>query len=45
MSRVLRGGSWGDYPGYCRAAYRLNGSPGYRSRSLGFRVCRGAPIE
>lgn len=45
VSRVLRGGSWGDFPMYCRAAYRLVFAPGLRRSSVGFRVCLGSPIE
>ena len=45
VSRVLRGGSWDINPWYCRAAYRLDYSPDSRSSHVGFRVCRGAPIE
>jgi formylglycine-generating enzyme required for sulfatase activity len=37
-SRVLRGGSWFNYPGYCRSADRSRTTPGYRSYSIGFRV-------
>ena len=36
--RVFRGGSWNSYGVYCRSAYRINGSLGIRSNSLGFRV-------
>ncbi|WP_169071986.1 nSTAND1 domain-containing NTPase [Candidatus Accumulibacter contiguus] len=45
VSRVLRGGSWGNNPGGCRAAYRNDDAPDYRGGYIGFRVCRGAPIE
>jgi formylglycine-generating enzyme required for sulfatase activity len=44
-SRVLRGGAWYNYPRHCRAASRDDGAPDNRSLSIGFRVCRGAPIE
>jgi formylglycine-generating enzyme required for sulfatase activity len=37
--RLLRGGSWFSIPGYCRSAYRNDGPPGFRSNSIGFRVC------
>ena len=37
-ARVLRGGSWGNDPGYCRAAIRRGFAPGLRRGSLGFRV-------
>ncbi len=45
VSRVLRGGSWGSYPVGCRAAFRLVLAPDLRNGFIGFRVCRGAPIE
>ena len=35
--RVLRGGSWGDYPWFCRSATRWN-IPGTRGDYFGFRV-------
>ena len=37
--RLLRGGSWYDYPRYCRSAYRNYIHPVNRSYDLGFRVC------
>ena len=40
VSRVLRGGSWDDYPGYLRSAYRFGIQPGFRGSCLGFRVAR-----
>ncbi len=45
VSRVLRGGAWYADPGGCRAASRYYDRPGYRGYVIGFRVCRGAPIE
>ena len=39
--RVLRGGSWGNYPQYLRAACRGNSIPGNRSGFWGFRVALG----
>lgn len=45
VSRVLRGGAWFSFPRLCRAAYRYNAHPDGRLHSIGFRVCRGAPIE
>jgi formylglycine-generating enzyme required for sulfatase activity len=36
--RVLRGGSWANIAGTCRAAYRYNLAPGSFTR-IGFRVC------
>jgi formylglycine-generating enzyme required for sulfatase activity len=36
--RVFRGGSWCDDAGGCRSAFRLNGEPGDRFGSLGFRA-------
>ncbi len=44
-SRVLRGGAWDDAPGSCRAADRVGFAPGFRFNYIGFRVCRGSPIE
>ncbi len=38
--RVIRGGSWGDGPQYCRAAYRYFYAPGNRSYNVGFRLAR-----
>jgi len=40
---VLRGGSWFDYPGHCRSAYRFDHSPVSRSLDVGFRVVCRAP--
>ncbi len=36
--RVLRGGSWSDYPGLMRFAYRFPAAPEYRKFDLGFRL-------
>ena len=36
--RLLRGGSWGLNPGYCRSAVRSRSSPVNRLSSFGFRV-------
>ncbi|MBK8924234.1 MAG: SUMF1/EgtB/PvdO family nonheme iron enzyme [Saprospirales bacterium] len=38
--RVIRGGSWGNYPQSCRVAYRYYDAPGYRDYSTGFRLAR-----
>jgi formylglycine-generating enzyme required for sulfatase activity len=38
-NRVVRGGSWFDAAGGCRAASRLRRGPGIRGRRQGFRVC------
>lgn len=38
--RVLRGGSWFNYPGYVRSAYRGRLTAGYRSYHIGFRLAR-----
>ena len=45
VSRVLRGGAWDDAPMNCRAAARYHLAPDDRYNLIGFRVCRGAPIE
>ncbi len=36
--RVFRGGSWGDYAGYCRVSYRHNFAPVDTSDYLGLRL-------
>lgn len=36
--RLLRGGSWLNYPASCRSAYRLKNTPTFRSNCIGFRV-------
>jgi len=41
--RILRGGSWGFNPGYCRSAYRRTYGPGFVSLNDGFRVVCSAP--
>ncbi len=38
--RVLRGGSWFNYPQHLRAAYRYRYLAGYRDGNCGFRVAR-----
>jgi formylglycine-generating enzyme required for sulfatase activity len=38
-ARVLRGGSSGDNPDYCRAAFRLSYAPSARYDFCGLRVC------
>jgi formylglycine-generating enzyme required for sulfatase activity len=41
--RLLRGGSWYDYPQGCRSAYRFRSHPNLVNGSIGFRVvCGGA---
>ncbi|MEB3233616.1 MAG: formylglycine-generating enzyme family protein [Leptolyngbyaceae bacterium] len=42
-SRILRGGSWGFDPDYCRSAYRDDRTPGNRNLNIGFRVVVSAP--
>ena len=42
-SRVIRGGSWSDFPWYCRSATRLYHTPDDRFNGFGFRVCCRAP--
>ena len=41
--RVIRGGSWRDYPRYARVAYRFRGDPSWRNDNVGFRVARSLP--
>ena len=38
--RVLRGGAWFNYAGFCRAAYRDPLGPGVRDGLIGFRLLR-----
>lgn len=38
--RVLRGGSWNDYPAGVRCSYRFDITPGYRYYFIGFRLSR-----
>ena len=42
-NKVVRGGSWGYDPDYCRSAYRDDDSRAYRSSDIGFRVVCVAP--
>lgn len=37
-NRVLRGGSWINYPQVCSVSYRIQGHPSSRSSSIGFRL-------
>ena len=37
-SRLLRGGSWGGFPSFCRCASRNYSAPGYVFDNFGFRV-------
>lgn len=39
-SRVLRGGSWGDFANYARSAVRVWGTPSSRDHFIGFRLAR-----
>nr|WP_291992030.1 formylglycine-generating enzyme family protein [Candidatus Accumulibacter sp. ACC003] len=45
VSRLLRGGSWSDSPWDCLSTNRKDDAPFLRNNFIGFRVCRGAPIE
>ncbi|MCP3851237.1 MAG: SUMF1/EgtB/PvdO family nonheme iron enzyme [Gammaproteobacteria bacterium] len=38
--RVSRGGSWDDYAGFCRSAFRGRLKPNSRDNDLGFRLAR-----
>jgi formylglycine-generating enzyme required for sulfatase activity len=39
--RLLRGGSWNDFPLYCRSAFRSYNDPDDRDNAIGFRVVCG----
>lgn len=43
--RIRRGGSWFNFPRYCRSAYRINYDPSKTSDKLGLRVVYSAPIS
>ena len=38
-TRMLRGGSWGSFAMFCRAANRRNNEPAFQFGGIGFRVC------
>ncbi|HRX60944.1 MAG TPA: SUMF1/EgtB/PvdO family nonheme iron enzyme [Candidatus Competibacter sp.] len=40
VRRVVRGGGWGDRPGYVRSAFRLRFAPDEAGSLLGFRLAR-----
>ncbi len=40
---VIRGGSWGINPSFCRSAYRNYNSSDLRTSNIGFRVVCVAP--
>lgn len=44
-ARVLRGGSWLNYPWFVRSAYRDGYTAGYRDSDSGFRLARTLPPE
>lgn len=44
-SRVVRGGAWVGIPDDYRAAYHRDIPPDDRDDIIGFRVCRGSPID
>jgi formylglycine-generating enzyme required for sulfatase activity len=37
-TKLLRGGSWLSFPGFCRSAFRFHGRPVYADDYVGFRV-------
>ena len=39
QNRLLRGGSWYDFPWTCRSAGRVGDTPDVRDYGIGFRVC------
>ena len=41
-TRVLRGGSWGNHPIFCRSANRNSAEPDTRLEHYGFRICFNA---
>jgi formylglycine-generating enzyme required for sulfatase activity len=41
--RVLRGGSWNDFQGFARSAFRLRFNPLYRFNNIGFCVVCSSP--
>ena len=43
--RVVRGGCWASFPGWCRSAYRFRRHAGDRDWIQGFRLCSGQPPE
>lgn len=43
VSRVLRGGYWGNDPRYCRSSFRGNVEPADRDSTIGFRVVLFSP--
>lgn len=43
-ARVYRGGNFGSYHHYCRAAFRLRSQPYSHYSGVGFRLCRTATI-
>ncbi|MEO0537658.1 MAG: formylglycine-generating enzyme family protein [Cyanobacteria bacterium P01_A01_bin.123] len=45
VSRIRRGGSWDDFPWYCRSASRLSYDPVFRLYFIGFRVVCSAPTD
>ncbi|MBW4629276.1 MAG: formylglycine-generating enzyme family protein [Brasilonema octagenarum HA4186-MV1] len=44
-NHLLRGGSWANYPGYCRSAYRTFNVAGDRNVNFGFRVACSAALN
>ena len=44
-SRVIRGGSWGNFPDLCQSANRNSINPSNRFDGLGFRVARSQSAE
>jgi formylglycine-generating enzyme required for sulfatase activity len=44
-ARGLRGGSWHDRAGDCRAADRGRGTPDNRIGIFGFRLCSAVPVQ
>jgi formylglycine-generating enzyme required for sulfatase activity len=43
LYKLLRGGSWGDFPQFERSAFRISYTPGSRGGIPGFRLTKMLP--
>jgi formylglycine-generating enzyme required for sulfatase activity len=41
--KAVRGGSWNDYDQFCRNTSRDKHDPGYKNKTIGFRIAKDAP--